>query len=51
MTSDYDTTVVIEKRKKLDNLMKYCQIKKCKIFDNCNKIQIKGDNVKCINYQ
>ena len=49
-TSDYDTIKVAEKRTKLENNMKYCNIKRCKIFHECCKIQVKGKGVKCINY-
>ena len=28
-----------------------CQIKNCKLFDDCNKKQVKGNKVKCINYK
>ncbi len=28
-----------------------CLIDQCKHFDNCDRIQINGENVKCINYE
>lgn len=41
------------KNKKISTFNKkdLCQIDSCKYFTTCNKIQIKGKEVKCINYE
>lgn len=28
-----------------------CGLRYCSLYDNCNKIQVKGNGKKCINYK
>lgn len=50
MCSDYDTPDKREKRSKL-NAQKKCGLTTCYKYKECNLIQQKGNNVKCINYK
>jgi hypothetical protein len=42
----------IKKANYLKDLQEHdlCKIDSCKFFENCNKIQIPGNKVKCVKY-
>ena len=49
MNSDYDTPEERRKRSILND--ERCKIDSCKIFHTCDRKQVAGKNVKCINYE
>ena len=51
MNSILDTPEKREEISELNFRLNYCQITNCKKYNTCDKIQIKGDKVKCINYE
>ena len=42
----------MEKKKRKYPFEKYtCKIDSCKKFNTCDKVQVRGKNVKCMNYE
>lgn len=42
---------IVAKQTHINKLKKECQINSCKFFNSCNKIQVKGEKTRCINYK